>query len=119
MAYIQGFLLAVPAENKAAYRQMAEDSWAIFQRHGCLAMRECWGVDTPEGKETSFPMAVKRKDGEVVVFAWLEWPDRATCDRAAEAMQTEPMMQDMPEMPFDGMRMMWGGFEELVRRGGA
>lgn len=114
MTFIQGFLLAVPAANKDAYRKMAEEAWPMFRRHGCLAIHECWGVDTPEGKVTSFPMAVKREEGEVVVFSWLEWPDRATCDRAMAAMQDDPAMQQPREMPFDGMRMMWGGFEELV-----
>lgn len=119
MAYISGFLLAVPNSRKEEYRKMAEDSWKMFQEHGCLSVRENWGADVQDGKVTSFPMAVKKQDDETVVFSWMEWPDRETCDKAWEALMKDPRMADMkPEdMPFDGMRMMWGGFEELVRRG--
>ncbi len=116
MTYVVGFLLAVPTANKAAYRKSAEDSWELFREYGCLSMRENWGVDVPEGKVTSFPMAVQRKDDETVAFSWLEWPDRETADKAWETMKTDPRMEKM-EMPFDGKRMMWGGFEELVRLG--
>jgi uncharacterized protein YbaA (DUF1428 family) len=114
MSYVSGFLLAVPEANKAAYKKMAEEAWAIFQEYGCLSLRENWGVDVADGKVTSFPMAVKKKEDETVVFSWMEWPDRETCDKGWEAMMKDPRMQNMPEMPFDGMRMMWGGFEELV-----
>lgn len=113
MAYVQGFLLAVPEENKDAYRKMALDAWDMFRDLGALSMSENWGVDVPDGKVTSFPMAVKKKEGEVVVFSWINWPDKATCDAANEKMMNNPDMDGM-EMPFDGMRMMWGGFEELV-----
>jgi uncharacterized protein YbaA (DUF1428 family) len=117
MSYVTGFLLAVPAANKEAYRKMAEETWEMFRDHGCLAMRENWGADVPDGKLTSFPMAVKKEADEVVVFSWMEWPDRTTCDRAWEAMMKDPRMSAPREMPFDGRRMMWGGFEELVRVG--
>jgi uncharacterized protein YbaA (DUF1428 family) len=117
MAYVTGFLLAVPARNRDAYRKMAERSWEIFRDHGCLALRENWGADVPDGKVTSFPMAVKKAEDEVVVFSWMEWPDRETCDRGWEAVMKDPRMAEMQEMPFDGMRMMWGGFDELVRTG--
>jgi uncharacterized protein YbaA (DUF1428 family) len=114
MAYIQGFLAAVPEGNKEAYRKMAVETWDMFKGYGALSMRENWGVDVPDGKVTSFPMATKKKDDEVVIFSWIIWPDRATCDAAAKKMEEE--MGDMSgmDMPFDGMRMMWGGFEELV-----
>jgi uncharacterized protein YbaA (DUF1428 family) len=115
MTYVTGFLLAVPAANKEAYRKMAEQTWQLFREHGCLAMRENWGADVPDGTVTSFPMAVKKAADEVVVFSWMEWPDRATCDRAWEAMMKDPRMAEMGDMPFDGKRMMWGGFEELLR----
>ena len=121
MTYVSGFLLAVPTANKAAYKKMAEDVWEIFKDYGCLSMRENWGVDVPDGKVTSFPMAVKKEDDETVVFSWMEWPDKETCDRGWEAMMQDPRMSDMDpsKMPFDGMRMMWGGFEELLRVGEA
>ncbi|OSP55883.1 DUF1428 domain-containing protein [Pseudoruegeria sp. SK021] len=114
MSYISGFLLAVPTANKAAYKKMTEDTWPMFKEHGCLNVRENWGVDVADGKVTSFPMAVKKKDDETVVFSWMEWPDKATCDAAWEKIMADPRMAEMPEMPFDGMRMMWGGFEPLV-----
>lgn len=117
MAYVSGFLLAVPIANKAAYKAMAEAAWEVFQDHGCLSLRENWGVDVADGEVTSFPMAVKKKDDETVVLSWMEWPDRATCDRGWKAMMEDPRMKDMPEMPFDGRRMMWGGFEPLVSLG--
>jgi uncharacterized protein YbaA (DUF1428 family) len=117
MSYVMGFLLAVPAANREAYRTMAENMWEIFRDCGCLAVRENWGVDVPDGQVTSFPMAVKKEDDEVVVFSWMVWPDRETCDRGWAAAMTDPRMEAMPEMPFDGQRMMWGGFEELVRAG--
>lgn len=113
MAYVQGFLLAVPEANREAYRAMALKTWEYFRGKGALATRECWGVDVPDGKVTSFPMAVKKAEGEAVVFSWIDWPDRATCDAAMGEMMTDPAMEGM-EMPFDGTRMMWGGFEELV-----
>ena len=117
MSYVSAFLLAVPTANKAAYKKMAEASWEVFKDHGCLSVHEHWGVDVTDGEVTSFPMAVKRKDDETVVLGWMEWPDRATCDRGSKAMMEDPRMKDMPEMPFDGMRMMWGGFEPLVSLG--
>lgn len=116
MSYFTGFLLAVPAANRDAYKKMAEDAWEIFRDCGCISLRENWGVDVPEGKVTSFPMAVKREDDEVVVFSWMEWPDRETCDAGQAKMLKDPRMEKFGKMPFDGMRMMWGGFEELVHR---
>lgn len=119
MAYVSGFLLAVPTANKAAYKKMAEAAWEVFRDHGCLALRENWGVDVADGKVTSFPMAVQKKDDETVVFSWMEWPDKPTCDRAWKAMMEDPRMKEMRGMPFDGTRMMWGGFEPLVSLGQA
>lgn len=119
MTYITGFLLAVPEANKAAYIKMAEGAWEIMRDHGCLALQENWGVDVPDGKVTSFPMAVQKKEGEAVVFSWMEWPDKETCDRGQAAMIKDPRMAEFAEMPFDGIRMMWGGFEELIRLSGS
>lgn len=117
MSYVSGFLLAVPTANKAAYKKMAEDAWEVFRDHGCLSVQENWGADVADGKVTSFPMAVKKQDDETVVFSWMVWPDRATCDKGWEAVMADPRMTGMQEMPFDGMRMMWGGFEPLVTLG--
>ena len=113
MTYIQGFLLAVPEANKEKYRDLAAGVAPVFRKHGALRMVEAWGVDVPDGKVTDFRRATKAQPDETVVFAFVEWPDRATCDAASARMQEE--MSEMPqtEMPFDGMRMMWGGFETI------
>jgi len=119
MSYYQGFLLAVPEKNKATYRDMAAGIWPLFRDYGAVGMCETWGVDVPDGKVTSFPMAVKLEEGEAVVFAWLEWPDKETCDTGTEAMMKDPRFEGPANSPFDGMRMMWGGFEPVFRAGTA
>lgn len=111
--YYQGFLLAVPAENKARYIEMAEEGWKMFEKGGAIGMVENWGEDVPHGKTTDFYRAAKAEKGEVPVFSWTAWPDRATCDAASKAMEAEMGDMDMSDMPFDGMRMMWAGFEPL------
>ena len=112
--YYQGFVTPVPAENKAAYEAVAKSAWEeMFRPNGCLGSFENWGDDVPRGKRTDFYRAVDAKDGEVIVFSWTAWPDRATCDAAAKAMEASMDGQPMPEMPFDAMRMTWGGFSTL------
>lgn len=118
MPYYSGFLLAVPTAKRDDYRKMAESTWEMFKEYGCLGMVETWGVDVPDGKLTSFPMAVKKEDDETVVFSWMVWPDRETADSGFAKMMEDPRMEDMPKnMPFDGKRMMWGGFEPIVSLG--
>jgi len=112
MSYITGFLIPVPAAKKQAYIESARKSWPLFQKYGCLEQVETWGEDVPDGEHTSFPMAVKKQDDEVVVFSWLRWPDRASADRCFEQMQADPDFDGM-DMPFDGKRMMWGGFAPI------
>ena len=114
MPYVSGFLTPVKAEDKDRYIKSTETSWPIFQKYGCLEQVETWGVDVPPGKLTGFDLAVKLEAGEVVVFSWLKWPDKATADACFATMETDPAWQDM-DMPFDGKRMMWGGFEEIFR----
>ena len=114
MTYVEGFVLAVPANAKDAYRDHAESVVGLFRRYGAVQMVETWGVDVPDGKLTSFPMAVKLEDGEVVVFSWLIWPDKKTADDAWAKMEKDPAFADM-DMPFDGKRMMWGGFETVFQ----
>ncbi|MDP0927153.1 DUF1428 domain-containing protein [Paracoccus onubensis] len=111
--YYQGFLLAVPEKNKASYTEMADEGWKIFEKGGATGMIENWGEDVPHGKVTDFYRAAKAEKGEVPVFSWTAWPDRATCDAASKAMEAEMGDMDMSDMPFDGMRMMWAGFEPL------
>ncbi len=117
--YYQGFTLAVPEKNKSVYAEMADEGWKIFHKHGALGMIETWGEDVPHGKQTDFYRATKAEDGEVAVFSWTAWPDRATCDAATSAMEAEMHGIDMPEMPFDGMRMMWAGFAPIFDSGAA
>ncbi|WP_306260233.1 DUF1428 domain-containing protein [Pararhizobium sp. IMCC21322] len=113
MSYVQGFLIPVPRNNKDAYREMAELSATVFKDYGALRTVECWGDSVPDGKVTDFNRAVKAQKDEAVVFSWIEWPDKATCDAAAQKMESDPRWKEMPEMPFDGMRMMWAGFEPI------
>ena len=112
MAYVDGFVLAVPAANKDAYRKQAADAAPLFQEFGVRRHVEAWGDDVPDGKVTDFKGAVKATPDEVVVFSWLIWPDKKTADDAWAKMQDDPAMANM-DMPFDGKRMMWGGFETV------
>lgn len=112
MSYITGFLLPVPAAKKEAYLESARKSWPLFQKYGAVEHVEAWGEDIPPGKVTGFDLAVKLEPEEVVVFSWLRWPDRATADKCFEQMSSDPGFADM-DMPFDGKRMMWGGFAPI------
>ena len=114
MTYFTGFVAAVPTANKQKYLDHVKSAWPLFQSYGATRMTECWGADVQKGKVTDFQGAVQAKDDETVVFSWLEWPDRATADAAFASMMEDPDMQAMGEMPFDGMRMIWGGFAPIV-----
>ncbi len=111
--YIDGFVAAVPAANKDAYIEMSKGYNAYCKKLGALKTVDCWGDDVPDGKLTSFPLAVKLEEGEVVCFSWIEWPDKATRDAATKQMMNDPEMAKM-EMPFDGKRMIYGGFVPLA-----
>ena len=117
MSYIQGFLIPVPKSKKQAYCELAATAAPIFAEYGATRIRENWSDSVPDGKVTDFKRAVKAKEGEAVVFSWIEWPDKATCDAAAEKMQTDERWKDMGEMPFDGMRMIWAGFDPVFDSG--
>lgn len=115
MFYVDGYVLAVPTENKEAYKQIALVAAAVFKENGALKVVECWGDDVPEGKLTSFPMAVKCEPNETVVFSWIIWPSRDIRDQGMEKAMADPRMQPgTTPMPFDGKRMIFGGFEMLV-----
>lgn len=117
MNYVDGFVLAVPAAKKEAYREQAERAADIFKEYGALQVAECWGDDVPEGTVTSFPMAVKRQDDEVVVFSWVSWPSKEVRDVGMKKFMEDPRMQaDHNAMPFDGKRMIYGGFQTIVYR---
>jgi uncharacterized protein YbaA (DUF1428 family) len=113
--YVDGFVLPVPPENKEAYLAMAQKAAADFEQHGAVRLVEAWGDDVPDGKQTDFRRAVQAKEGENVVFSWLEWPDKATRDAGWRKMMEDPEMQpDHGNMPFDGKRMFWGGFDVVL-----
>ncbi len=118
MSYIQGFLIPVPKNKKQAYLDMAVATAAIFQEYGATRIVENWSDNVPQGKVTDFNRAVKAEEGEAVVFSWIEWPDQATCDAAAENMEKDPRWEQMGEMPFDGMRMIWAGFDPIFDSAG-
>jgi len=113
MHYVSGFVAAVKTANKKTYAEFSESMVGYFKNLGALRVTEGWGEDVPEGAVTSFPMAVRKEDDETVVFSWIEWPDRATCDAATEKMMSDPQMEGM-DMPFDGKRMIFGGFQLIV-----
>ena len=115
MDYLDGFVAAVPSARREAYRQHAEAAAAVFREHGALRVVECWGDDVPEGRLTSFPMAVKREADETVVFSWIVWPSRAARDAGMKKVMADPRVQpDVNPMPFDGKRLIYGGFEIIV-----
>lgn len=110
MNYVDGFVLAVPTASKEAYIQCATAAAAVFKENGALKVVECWGDDVPEGKLTSFPMAVKCEADETVVFSWILWPSRKARDEGMAKAMADPRLQpDVNPMPFDGKRMIFGG----------
>ena len=119
MPYINGFILAVPTANKADFIKHAETSNSVFMDLGAQRILECWEDQIEDGKVTDFRKAVQAKADESVVFSWMEWPDKATHDAAMEKMpelmKNDPRMNlETNPMPFDGMRMIFGGFEPVV-----
>jgi len=117
MTYVDGFVLAVPNAKREAYRHHAERMAPEFRKHGALSFVECWGDDVPDGKLTSFPMAVKCEPEETVVFSWITWPSKEARDAAWAAIMADKSMQMNPaDMPFDGKRMIYGGFRAIVEQ---
>lgn len=115
MSYVEGFVAAVPAANQAQYLEHARQASPVFRKHGASRVVEAWGDDVPHGQSTDFYQAVKAQGDEVIVFSWIEWPDKASRDAGmpkamAELTQT---MAAVP-MPFDGKRMIFGGFQTLL-----
>jgi uncharacterized protein YbaA (DUF1428 family) len=113
MSYIDGFVMAVPTANRAAYVEFAKNQSAIFKEHGALKVTECWGDDVPEGKLTSFTLAVKREPEESVVFSWVHWPSKAARDAAWAKLMQDPRMAGAT-MPLDGKRIIYGGFDVII-----
>lgn len=117
MSYVDGFVLAVPTRNLAAYRAMARKAGKVWMGHGALSYIECVGDDVPPGKLTSFPLAVKLKKDETVVFSWIVYKSRAQRDKVNQKVMADPRlasMMDPKKLPFDGKRMIFGGFKSLV-----
>lgn len=117
MTYVQGFLLPVPEQKKDAYFRMAADVAPMFTGHGASSIVEAWGDDVPDGKQTDMKRAVQAGGGENVVFSWIEYPDKAACDEAARMMQSEDV-EPPAEIPFDGRRMIYSGFDVVMDEGG-
>jgi uncharacterized protein YbaA (DUF1428 family) len=117
MNYLDGFVAAVPVASKEAYLKHATAAAVVFKEYGALSVVESWGDDVPDGKLTSFPMAVKCEEGEVVVFSWIEWPSKAVRDSAWEKVMADPRMDPAHNpMPFDGKRMIYGGFQIIMEK---
>ena len=117
--YIDGFVIACPKGNRDKFIAHARNADTIFIEMGALRVIECWGDDVPEGQLTDFRMAVKAKPDEDVILSWIEWPDKATRDEAMARMMdpanTDPRMDpEKNPMPFDGKRMIFGGFSPVV-----
>jgi uncharacterized protein YbaA (DUF1428 family) len=115
--YADGFVIPIPKKNAAAYRKIAQKAGKIWREHGALEYCECIGEDVKPGKTTSFPQAVKLKPGEVVWFSWIVYKSRAHRDRVNKAVMNDPRLAKMmtpAAMPFDGKRMIFGGFEVRV-----
>ena len=115
--YVDGYVVPVPKKNLDQYRQMAEGAGKVWMDHGALQFWECVADDVKPGKMTSFPQAVQLKDDEVVVFSWILYASREERDRINAKVMEDPRLKDMMDpkkVPFDGMRMFWGGFKSMV-----
>jgi uncharacterized protein YbaA (DUF1428 family) len=117
MAYVDGFVVPLPKENIEAYKKMARTCGAIWREHGASRFCECIAEDVKPGKLTSFPQSVDLKEGETVVFSWIVYESRAQRDSVNEKVMKDPRMAPMMDpanMPFDGKRMIYGGFDMMV-----
>ena len=115
MGYVDGFVVAVPAANKDSYLKLAAKVAPLFREFGAIRVVECWGDDVPDGKVTDFRGAVKATEDEIVVFSWIEYPSKEVRDAAVQKMMSDPRMKEMGEtMPFDGKRMIFGGFAPIL-----
>lgn len=113
MNYVDGFLVPVPTAKKAQYIDIAEKAAVVFKEFGALSVVECWEDSVPDGKVTSFPMAIKREEGESIVFSWITWPSKEVRDIGMQKVMEDPRMHP-DTMPFDGQRMVFGCFVPVV-----
>lgn len=115
MKYVDGFVVAVPADKKDAYLQLAARAAPLFKAFGATRIVECWADDVPAGNFTDFRRAVKEEDHEEVVFSWIEYPSKEVRDAANQKMMADPRMRELgDQMPFDSKRMIYGGFVPLL-----
>lgn len=113
--YVEGFVTAVPKANKQTYREQSKRAGELFKKFGASRFVECWQSDVPHGKTTDFYGAVKAKDDEEVLFSWIEYPSKEIRDEAGKKVMEDPEMKEMGKnMPFDGSRMIFGGFESII-----
>lgn len=113
--YFDGYLVPVPEGSREPYRKVAQLAAEVFREYGAIRVVEAWGDDVPDGKVTDYKRAVKAKGDEKIVYSWVEWPDRETRVEGWKKVMADPRMQpDQLEMPFDGARMIYGGFSPLV-----
>lgn len=115
-SYVDGFVVPVPKKNVVAYKKMAKFMSKLWLEHGAIDYVECMGDDVPNGKITSFPKSVKLKSSEVVFFSWATYKSKAHRNQVMKKVMNDPrLMGTMDKMPFDGMRMFWGGFKPVVK----
>ena len=115
MSYVDGFVVPVPRDRVAEYEKIARDAAAVWLEHGALSVTECVADDVSKGEVTSFPRAVQASDDETVVFSWIAWPSRTVRDQGMKKVMEDPRMKTDPSsMPFDGKRMIYGGFEAIL-----
>ena len=110
MAYVECYIAAVPTENEEAYKKKCANMGQVFKENGALRTVDAWGSMVPDGEMTSFPLAVKAKDGETVCLGWVEWSSREARDKGMEAAMSDKRMT-MDDMPFDGKRLIFAGFD--------
>src|ERR1700730_13692507 len=118
MSYIDGFVAAVPLATKQAYLAHVHEAARLFKDHGATRMVENWGDDVPQGKITDFHRSVRKKDDEAVLFSWIEWPSREARDTGMNALMQDERMKTL-KMPFDGQRLIFGGFSPIVETASA
>jgi uncharacterized protein YbaA (DUF1428 family) len=116
MSYIEGFVAPVKTADKDKYLAFATQTAALFKQWGAIRVIESWGDDVPAGETTDFHRSVAKNDDETVVFSFIEYPDKATRDAANVKMMNDPAMLALGEMPFDGKRMIYGGFSVILDR---